>query len=101
MISKTYELLKDLNIPLSYASFKKKTKPPYIIFMSDGSNNFSADNKVYFKSENMRIELYTEYKDIEMERRIEKLLDDNEIYYDKSEDILIDEEKLLEIIYYI
>lgn len=101
MLSKIYEILKKLNIQISYGYFNEKVKPPFICYISEGYTNFGADNKVYLKSENIRIELYSQNKNIDLEKKLENLLDENEIYYEKSEDIFIKEERLVQVNYYI
>ena len=47
------------------------------------------------------MEYYYEFKDLEMEDKIEELFNSNEIYWQKSEDIYIESERMFVIYYYI
>jgi hypothetical protein len=58
----------------------------------------STTNKVYKKIDNLQIELYTTKKDLVAEKKLEDLLDANEIAYDSTE-VWIDTEKLFQKIY--
>ena len=59
--------------------------PPFICSMLAGSDNFSADGRVYFRICEVRIELYTDRKDPGAEALVETVLDDAGIFYNKSE----------------
>ncbi len=96
-----FELLKKMSVPVAYKEFDEDIKLPCIAFYQNGSNNFGADNKVYKKNNTYNIELYTEYKDFELEQKLEDLLDENDIYWNKSNDLRIKEEKMNMVVYYI
>ena len=53
---------------------------------------------VYHKQNVYHLELYTDFKGPETENRVEKILDENEIYYEKQE-TYIESEKLYEVVY--
>lgn len=80
-----------LNMPVAYRMFKHAQEPPYIVFLSEGSANFGADNIVYKPLEDVRIELYTEDKDPSSEAIVENYLTGAGLYYDKYEDYIEDE----------
>jgi hypothetical protein len=63
-----------------------------------GSDNFAADGGVYFKINEVRIEVYTDRKDLAVESKVEAVLDDRGIFYNKSE-VWIGSEKLYEVLY--
>ena len=46
----------------------------------------------------VRIEMYTDFKDLDLESRVEGVLDGHEIFYNKSE-TWIQSEKLYEVMY--
>ena len=73
-------------------------EPPFICYLLPGSNNFSADGKVYHKINEVHIELYTDLKDLAVEQQVEDVLDEYEIFYNKSE-VWIESEKLYEVLY--
>jgi hypothetical protein len=94
------EMLEDTDIPTAYDHFAEgeSPDPPFICFLFPSSDNFSADGAVYFKIRRVNVELYTDFKDPELERRLETVLDRHGIFYEKSE-VWIEEEKLYEVLY--
>ena len=101
--SELYTMLKATGFPVAYSHFKESPNtplpsPPFICYLSAYSGNFKADNKVYKKINNYQIELYTVIKDSVAEKKIEDLLDANEIAYETTE-TWIDTEKLFQKIY--
>lgn len=95
---KLYNTLLQLGIPVTYSHFKKPAPLPYIIYLGNGSRHFGADNKVYYGIEQVAIELYTENKDTQLECTLQKLLDNNEWFYEKYE-TYIDTEKMYQVRY--
>lgn len=93
-------MLQKMGIPFAYDHFAEgeSPDPPFICYLLPGSNNFAADGKVYFKINQVRIELYTDSKDLAVERKVEMVLDDSGIFYNKSE-VWIQSEKLYEVLY--
>ena len=94
------EMLEETNLPIAYDHFAEgeSPNPPFICFLFPGSDNFSADGRVYLKIRNVNVELYTDRKDPELEDRLETVLDRHGIFYQKSE-VWIEEEKLYEVLY--
>ena len=99
-IENLVEMLQELKIPFAYDHFAEgeSPEPPFICYLISGSNNFAADGRVYFKLNEVRIEMYTDFKDIAFESRVEDVLDRHEIFYNKSE-TWIQSEKLYEVMY--
>lgn len=93
-------MLGEMQIPFAYDHFAEGESPesPFICYLLPGSDNFAADGKVYFKINEVRIEMYTDFKDIALESRVEDVLDRHEIFYNKSE-TWIQSEKLYEVMY--
>ena len=93
-------MLQKMGIPFAYDHFAEgeSPKPPFICYLLPGSNNFAADGKVYFRINQVRIELYTDSKDLAVERKMEMVLDESGIFYNKSE-VWIQSEKLYEVLY--
>ncbi|NLY09204.1 MAG: hypothetical protein GXZ11_04800 [Tissierellia bacterium] len=96
-----YQLLKTLNIPVGYFVNPSPGSVPFLVYYGAGSTNFKADDIVFAKNDNWNIELYVTKKDVALEERIEKLLKDNEIVWEKGQDVYVDEEKVFLIPYYI
>lgn len=94
------KILEELGLPFAYDHFAEGESPetPFICYLSPGSDNFAADGKVYYKINEFHIELYTDYKDPELEERLEDILDGASIFYEKSE-TWIESEKLYEVLY--
>lgn len=93
-------VLKEAEIPFAYDHFAEgeSPEPPFICYMMPASNHFSADGKVYFKANEVHIELYTDFKDLSVEQRLEAVLDEHGFFYNKSE-TWIESEKLYEVLY--
>ena len=94
------QILSEIQIPFAYHHFAEgeSPEPPFICYLFPGSNNFSADGKVYYKRNEVRIELYTDLKDLAVEQQLEDVLDEHGIFYNKSE-TWIESEKLYEVLY--
>ena len=94
------KILEEMKIPFAYDHFAEgeSPDPPFICYLLPGSNNFAADGRVYFKRNEIRVELYTDFKDPSLESRVEDVLDGHEIFYNKSE-TGIGSEKLYEVMY--
>ena len=87
------EILNKTKIPYAYHHFAEgeSPEPPFICWLTVGSDNFAADGIVYDAINVINIELYSE-------KKIEDELTTHEIFYQKEE-IWIDSEKLYEVIY--
>lgn len=96
-----YNLLKNIGIPIAYMKHDKVVDPPFLVYRGSGSDNFGADNTVYNSDYNYTVEYYFITKDEEKEKKLEQLFNDNEIYWEKSEDIYIPSENMYLINYYI
>ena len=93
-------MLQSTGIPFAYDHFAEgeSPSPPFICYLLPGSDNFAADGQVYYRINQVRIELYTDSKDLTVEDKVEKALDDAGIFYNKSE-VWIESEKLYEVLY--
>lgn len=93
-------LLKELGIPFAYDHFAEgeSPQPPFLCYLLPESRNFAADGRVYHRITEVRLELYTDYKDLTLERSVESMLDAHGIFYDKSE-TWIESEKLYEVLF--
>ena len=93
-------MLQSTGIPFAYDHFAEgeSPEPPFICYLLPGSVNFAADGQVYYRINQVRIELYTDSKNLAVEDKVEKALDDAGIFYNKSE-VWIESEKLYEVLY--
>ena len=94
------QMLEEMGIPFAYHHFAEgeSPEPPFICYLLPRSNNFSADGRVFYKINEVHIELYTDLKDMAVEQKLEEVLDEHGIFYNKSEN-WIESEKLYEVLY--
>jgi hypothetical protein len=88
--------------PTAYWSYPEGKAPamPYMVYFETPSDNFGADNKVYHKRNNVAIELLTKTKDQTAESAVENALDGLELFWNKEETHL-DDEDAYEVIYHV
>ena len=99
-MEKLLSILDSIGIPYAYDHFAEgeSPEPPFLCYLLPGSDNFSADGKVYLKVSSVNIELYTDSKELDVEQKLEAVLDTHGIFYDKTE-VWIESEKLYEVLY--
>ena len=70
------EMIGRMNVPFAYDHFAEgeSPDPPFLVYLYPQSDNFAADGVVYYKRDRLRIELYTDKKDDEIEDRIESFI---------------------------
>lgn len=90
--------IEEKGIPFAYDHFAEgeSPDPPFLCYLLPKSDNFSADGKVYQKILDVRMELYTDDKDIELEEKVTDVLEEYDIFYNQSE-VWIKEEHLYEV----
>ena len=93
-------LVQSFGLPFEYYQFTEDTAepPPFVCYYYPGQSGFAADNKIYLKLVDLRIELYTRDKRWDLEATIEEKLNQAELPFDKTES-WIDSEKMLMITY--
>ena len=99
-MEKLIEIMNKIGLPFAYDHFSEGElpNPPFICYLLPGSDNFSADGRVYYKINEVRIELYCGSKDPALEATLEAVLDEHGIFYNKTE-VWIESEKLYEVLY--
>ena len=92
------KIIEEMGIPFAYDHFAEgeSPAPPFLCYLLPGSDNFAADGRVYYKMSEVRIELYTDFKDVSLEEKVTAVLDNHGIFYEQSE-VWIEEEKLYEV----
>jgi hypothetical protein len=75
-MDKIIQILEELGLPYAYDHFAEGEgpDPPFLCFRCPNSDNFAADGTVYFPITEIDIELYTDKKDPETEKKLEGLL---------------------------
>ncbi len=94
------QMLAPMELPAAYDHFAEgeAPEPAFICFLFPSTDNFAADNRVYYEVPVLHIELYTDKKDPELEDQLEAILDEHELFWEKSE-VWIESEKLYEVLY--
>ena len=95
-----HEMMQEMDCPFSYHHFAEgeNPAPPFLLFLSPGEHTFSADNLMYYSFKQLDIELYTDKKSPEVEERVEEILRQHHIFYNKTE-AWIESERLYEVLY--
>lgn len=88
------KLLQTFTFPIAYYQFKNAQSLPFGVYYNTSDNLLRADNKTLYKTRNVTFEVYTKMKDIELENKIEQLLNDEEIYFDDPFDVFIESENV-------
>ena len=89
-------LLNTLSVQSFYGQAPVGTVLPFLTIHTEQPDNFAADNGVYCEKWNFRLDLYSVAKDLTLEADIKKLLNDNGIYWTKTEEY-IDSENVWEV----
>ncbi len=94
------KIIEAMHLPFAYDHFAEgeSPDPPFLCYLIPGNDNFSADGRAYYKINEVHVEVYTDYKNVELEEQIEAVLDEHGIFYEKSE-VWIESEKLYEVLY--
>ena len=92
------KLLETTGLPVVYRFFTENEAPqlPFICYLFTNTNNFAADGQVYANINRIQIELYTQHKDIEVEKKLENAL--SSLFWEKSEEY-IGSERCFQIVY--
>lgn len=91
-LEEIYEKLCMLGIPVAYLQFSKPQKLPFIAYLEARTEIQGADNYNLYRRTRIRIELYSEKKNPELERKIESLFRTVEIT--KDGDIYLENENM-------
>lgn len=96
-IKEIQTMIASFNLPNAYHHFDEEQLAtltlPYIRWYFNGIDDMYADNINFQSIPELRIELYTDFKDFENENAIEAALAENGIAYDKI-DSYIDSEQM-------
>lgn len=96
---KLLEILNSSDIPFRYHHFEGPPPIPYGVYLFTGADAIYADGGTPEHFDNIRIELYTNKKSPEIEKRFEQILKDNEIAFEMIGEAYLKEEKLYMKIY--
>lgn len=93
------EMIASMDLPFAYRSFEEGTATPcpFICYLFTGNVPEPADNNNFVKLETLTIELYTDQKDFSLEERIESILSNHDLVFDREEEWLSDEKMQLTV----
>lgn len=100
-MEKWLEILPDIEsiLPIAFNHFLECQELPYSIYIELGSANFNADNETYFTDDAIALELYTEHKDLKLQRQLEEVFTEHKIIWDRQESIYLQTEKMYMTVY--
>ncbi|MCM1508297.1 MAG: hypothetical protein NC177_14385 [Ruminococcus flavefaciens] len=91
-LKEIYAKLCTLDIPVAYLQFNKPQKLPFMVYFEAGTEIQGADNYNLYRRTEIRIELYSEKKNPDLERKIENLFRSVEI--EKDSDAYLKDENM-------
>lgn len=93
-------MLRETGLPFAYHHYAEgeSPAPPFLCYLITSSHNFAADGAVFYRLGEIHVELYTDRKDPSCEGRVEAVLDEHGLFYNKTE-TWIKSEKLYEVLY--
>lgn len=93
-------ILSGTKIPTRYGYWPDESRPkcPYIEYEEAYTSNFGAENKAYQRVSHIDIFLFTDKKDLVSEGAVESALDNNDIFWNKTESFS-ESEKTYQILY--
>lgn len=93
-LSEIVDMLKETKIPFAYRAFEANgaPAPPFICYLFPNNIPEAADDANVISIEELDIELYTPYKDFELEASIEAILTAHDLSFSRDETWLDDEQ---------
>lgn len=93
-------VLSTTGLPVAYRAFPADNPPdmPFIVFQETGSDNFGADNKVWFSAMRIQIDLLCKTKSRLTEGLLENTLNNADIYWER-ESLFDDDEDYYRVTY--
>jgi len=92
------QLLAPLGIPFTFHHWERPPKMPYGVYFDDYTDNFAADSIAYVVIRHFNIEIYVRQRDSALESRLEAILTEAELYWDKDSSY-IDSERFYQVAY--
>lgn len=91
-LDEIYTKLKRLDIPVAYLKFNKPQNLPFAVYYEAGGTVEGADGYNLYRRTNIIVELYTERKDVGLERKLEELFRSQTL--EKDVDTFLKEENM-------
>lgn len=91
---KLLELKKGLEetvkIPVYYGGSLIRVKAPYIVLVDMGENHLYGSDDIVHDTLDVDIEIYSDKKDLALEKKVKDFLKANQLLYEKGPDIIIE-----------
>lgn len=90
---------KNAGFKYAYGKFEKATEPPHLVAITVNTNNFMADDIVYYKKVPIQLDYTYIFKNIKEQEKIEnEILGD--IAWNKTDETYLSNEKIWQISYF-
>lgn len=87
------------NIQYAYGVFQEEVSPPHLVALGAETDNFSADNIVFYKKNPIQLDLTMDYIDFDLIDKVEnKILYD--IYWNRTEPTYLSDEDIWQVSYF-
>ena len=83
----------------AYGGFESSVEPPHLVAISTDTDNFMADNKVYYKKTPIKMDYTFLKKNIEEQDKIEDLILGN-LPWNKTEETYLTDEEVWQVSYF-
>ena len=103
-IQELNNILDEIKLPYTYYFFPENDKNnpvpnlPYFVYYFPNNDGFGADNINFANVNALNIELYTAYKNYDVEAQLEAILTKHGFYFSKTETYL-ESERMYEVLY--
>lgn len=88
--------LRSLKMPAAYSHFNKPPSVPFVVYTLPETNRYGADNRNMLTKSTVRVELYTDHKDIQLENKVAELFSEYEI---DSYETWLSEQQLYQVVF--
>lgn len=86
-------------IKYAYGRFKKPTQPPHLVAFETSSENFIADNKVYKKIRQMKMDYTFIDKNLQEQNKVEDIIL-GDTPWEKTDEIYLQDEECWQVSYF-
>lgn len=83
----------------AYGRFKQPTEPPHLVSIISETDNFMADNKVYYRQVSIQLDYTYVDKNLDKQEKIENEILGN-IAWNKTEETYLEDEKVWQVSYF-
>lgn len=87
------------NFQYAYGGFLEAVEPPHLVAITTDTDNFMADNRVYYKKTPIKLDYTYIVKDVKMQNKIEdEILSD--VAWNKTDETYLSDEKIWQVSYF-